>query len=264
MLLQPAHAAAKHENFEVCVMQLPSAPITPTVVFDLDGTLVHTVPDIAEALDIALAPYGVGRTTIGQAASMMGDGLSEFFWKAMVSKRLNLSAVEADAARRRFIDTYAASPANLSHVYPGIRPLLHELRERGVRTAVCTNKVEHIGSDILERFDLRRYFDAVVGSGGDRPMKPDPRPIIEAVSRAGGRMERALLVGDTSADHGAAIAARIPLVLLDYGYSHVPINALTYGIIVDNPMSLHDAVMSFVGMEHYLGPDSDHNHRSVA
>ena len=159
-------------------MRLPATPITPTVVFDLDGTLVHTVPDIAEALDIALAPYGLPRTTIGQAASMMGDGLSEFFWKAMMSKRLSLSAAEADAARRRFIEIYAASPAALSHIYPGIRPLLHELRDRGVRLAVCTNKVEHIGSDILERFDLRRYFDAVVGSGGDRPMKPDPRPII--------------------------------------------------------------------------------------
>jgi phosphoglycolate phosphatase len=245
-------------------MRLPAAPITPTVVFDLDGTLVHTVPDIADALDIVLAPYGLKPTSIGEAASMMGDGLSEFFWKALVSKRLNLPAVEADAARKRFIEIYRQSPARLSHVYPGVRPLLKELRERGVRTAVCTNKVEHIGADILERFDLRQYFDAVVGSGDDRPMKPDPRPIIEAVARAGGRMERALLVGDTSADHGAAIAARIPLVLLDYGYSHVPINALTYGIIVDNPISLHDAVMHFVGMEHHLGPDADHHHNSVA
>ncbi|MBZ0210434.1 MAG: HAD hydrolase-like protein, partial [Hyphomicrobium sp.] len=183
-------------------MRLPATPITPTIVFDLDGTLVHTVPDIAAALDAALAPYGVQPTSIGEAASMMGDGLSEFFWKALVSKRLNLPADEADAARRRFIDTYAASPATLSHVYPGIRALLQELRERGVRTAVCTNKIERIGSDILERFDLRRYFDAVVGSGGDRPMKPDPRPILEAVARAGGRIERALLVGDTGADHG--------------------------------------------------------------
>lgn len=245
-------------------MRLPATPITPTIVFDLDGTLVHTVPDIAAALDVALAPYGVKPTSIGEAASMMGDGLSEFFWKALVSKRLNMPADEADAARRRFIDTYAASPATLSHVYPGIRTLLQELRERGVKTAVCTNKIERIGSDILERFDLRRYFDAVVGSGGDRPMKPDPRPIYEAVARAGGRIERALLVGDTGADHGAAIAARIPLILIDYGYSHVPINALTYGIIVDNPLSLHEAVMHFVGMEHFLGPDADLHHSSVA
>lgn len=245
-------------------MRLPAAPITPTVVFDLDGTLVHTVPDIADALDIALKPYDVPPTSIGEAAGMMGDGLSEFFWKALMSKRLNLTASEADAARKLFIETYRQSPARLSMVYPGMLALLKELKARGVKTAVCTNKVEHIGSDILERFALRQYFEAVVGSGGDRPMKPDPRPILEAVARAGGRIERALLVGDTGADHGAAIAARIPLVLLDYGYSHVPIEALTYGIIVDNPVSLHDAVMSFVGMEHYLGPDSDHAHRSAA
>jgi phosphoglycolate phosphatase len=245
-------------------MRLPVPPVTPTVVFDLDGTLVHTVPDIADALDIALAPYNVAPTSISEAASMMGDGLSEFFWKALMSKRLSLPALEADAARKRFIEIYRQSPARLSMVYPGIRALLKELKARGVKTAVCTNKVEHIGSDILERFDLRQYFDAVVGSGGDRPMKPDPRPVLEAVARAGGRIDRALLVGDTSADHGAAIAARIPLVLLDYGYSHLPIEALTYGIIVDNAVSLHDAVMSFVGMEHYLGPDADHVHLPAA
>ncbi len=133
-----------------------------------------------------------------------------------------------------------------------------------MKTAVCTNKIERIASDILQRLDLRGYFDAVVGSGNDRPMKPDPRPVLEAVARAGGRIERALLVGDTGADYGAAIAARIPLVLLDYGYSHLPINALTYGIIVDNPLSLHEAVMRFVGMEQFLGPDADMPHRSAA
>jgi phosphoglycolate phosphatase len=245
-------------------MRLPATPITPTVVFDLDGTLVHTVPDIADALDIALAPYKVAPTSIGEASSMMGDGLSQFFWHALVAKRLSLPAVEADATRKRFIEIYRQSPARLSHLYPGIRALLNELRERGVHTAVCTNKIEHIGVDILERFDLRGLFDAVVGSGDDRPMKPDPRPVFEAVARAGGRIERTLLVGDTGADYGAAIAARIPLVLVDYGYSHLPINALTYGIIVDNPLSLHDAVMGFVGAEQFLGPDADHPRHPAA
>jgi phosphoglycolate phosphatase len=144
-------------------MRLPDTPITPTVVFDLDGTLVHTVPDIAAALDIALAPYEVGPTTPAEAATMMGDGLSEFFWRALVAKRLDLPALEADAARKRFIKVYSQSPARLSEVYPGIRELLTELRARGVLTAVCTNKIEAIGVDILERLDLRHFFDAVVG-----------------------------------------------------------------------------------------------------
>jgi phosphoglycolate phosphatase len=78
-------------------------------------------------------------------------------------------------------------------------------------------------------------------------MKPDPRPLLEAVTRAGGRIERTLLVGDTGADNGAAIAARVPVILLDYGYSHVPIAALKYGTIVENAQSLRAAVMAFVG-----------------
>lgn len=244
-------------------MRLPATPITPTIVFDLDGTLVHTVPDIAAAIDTALAPYNVAPTSLGEAASMMGDGLSEFFWKAAVAKRLNLTAAEADAARRRFIEVYSHSPARLSKVYPGVRPLLQELRGRGVHTAVCTNKIEPIAMEILKRLELDSFFDAVVGYHGDRPQKPHPGPIYEAVARAGGRIERTLLVGDTGADNGAAIAARIPVVLVDYGYSHLPINALTYGIIVDNPLSLHEAVMSFVGMDRFQ-EDDEHPHHSAA
>jgi hypothetical protein len=84
-------------------MRLPATPITPTIVFDLDGTLVHTVPDIAAALDIALAPYEVTPTSGADAAAMMGDGLNEFFWRALVAKRINLPALEADAASHKLI-----------------------------------------------------------------------------------------------------------------------------------------------------------------
>jgi phosphoglycolate phosphatase len=238
-------------------MRLPAAPITPTIVFDLDGTLVHTVPDIAAALDIALTPYSVAPTCPAEAASMMGDGLSEFFWRALVAKRLGLPASEADAARRRFIEVYSRQPARLSQVYPGIRELLVELRERGVLTAVCTNKIEPIAADILERLELRGLVGAVVGQSGDRPMKPHPRPVLEAVALAGGRIERTLLVGDTGADNGAAIAAHIPVVLVDYGYSHVPISALVYGTIVGSAEALHRAVMAFVGPEPLVAHDGD-------
>ena len=241
-------------------MRLPAIPPTPTILFDLDGTLVHTVPDIAAALDIALGSHNVAPTSAAEAATMMGDGLSEFFWRSLVAKRLSLPAREADAARKQFIKVYSQSPARLAEVYPGIRELLQELRGLGVLTAVCTNKIEPVALDILERLQLRGLFDAIVGSRDDRPMKPDPRPLVEAVARAGGRIERTLLVGDTGADNGAAIAARIPVVLVDYGYSHIPISALTYGTIVDNAESIRAAVMAFVNMDQTLRPDTDLPH----
>lgn len=219
----------------------------PTVVFDLDGTLVHTVPDIAAALDAALAPYGVSPTSSAEAATMMGDGLSEFFWRALVAKRLSLSAEEADAARRRFIAAYRAAPALRSEVYPGIRELLSELKGRGVLLAVCTNKVEPIALDILAGLHLDHYFHAVVGSNDEKPMKPHARPILEAVARAGGDIGRTILVGDTGADNGAAIATQIPVVLVTYGYSHFPIGALTYGTIAEDKERLNEAVLAFVG-----------------
>ncbi len=245
-------------------MRLPAIPPTPTILFDLDGTLVHTVPDIAAALDIALGPYDVAPTSAAEAATMMGDGLSEFFWRSLVAKRLNLPAREADAARKQFIKVYSQSPARLAEVYPGIRELLEEVRGLGVLTAVCTNKIEPVAFDILERLQLRGLFDALVGSRDDRPMKPDPRPLLEAVARAGGRIERTLLVGDTGADNGAAIAARIPVILVDYGYSHIPISALTYGTIVNNPEGLRAAVMAFVNRDQILRPDTDLPHGRAA
>ena len=250
--------------------------LTPTTVFDLDGTLVDTVPDIAAALDIALAPYAFTPTSAAEAAAMMGDGLSEFFWRALVAKRLDLPAQEADAARKRFIKTYSRSPARLSEVYPGIRELLEDLRSRGVLTAVCTNKIESIALRVLEDLQLRGLFDAVVGYRDDRPMKPDPRPVQEAVARAGGRIERTLLIGDTGADNGAALAASIPVILVGYGYSAVPVSTLSYGKVADDVESLREEVMAFVGagkisrtgasrasdLQHYRMADPGETYRS--
>ena len=240
-------------------MHRPIGPpiVAPPIVFDLDGTLVDTVPDIAVALDRALAPYSTPPTTPAEAATMMGDGLNEFFWRALVHKRLSLSAEEADAARLRFVAAYREAPAHLSQIYPGMRELLADLRARGALTAVCTNKVETIARVILDRLALTPLFDAIVGSGGDAPMKPDPRPLQQAVLRAGGALSRALLVGDTGADNGAAIAAGIPVVLLTFGYSHVPIRALKYGATADNAAELRAAVMAFVeagAAERHLAP----------
>lgn len=220
--------------------------ITPTVVFDLDGTLVDTVPDIAAALDIALARFGSSATSPNEAAAMMGDGLSAFFWRAIVAKRLNLAAKQAAEAQQQFLAAYKKTPAERSEIYPGIPKLLDDLHREGVNMAVCTNKIEPIALTILDQLNLRRYFGAIVGSSEDRPKKPDPSPLLEAIAGAGGNRARAVMIGDSGADSGAAIAAGIPAILVSYGYSPVPVRSLIGHSYVDTAYELHDAIIKSI------------------
>lgn len=221
-------------------------PLAPTIVFDLDGTLVDTVVDIAAALDLALAPYGCKPTSSEEAGAMMGDGLSGFFWKALVAKRLDLPASEAALVYQEFLVAYRKTPVSGSRAYPGIRELVEEIRDCGALTAVCTNKVEDIAIEILQRLDLVPLFDAIVGHVGDRPKKPDPLTLNEAIMFAGGRRERAMMIGDTGADVGAAIAAGIPAILVSYGYSHVPTRALSTYVHLDSVAEVRDEVLRFM------------------
>jgi len=221
-------------------------PHPPTIVFDLDGTLVDTVADIASALDIALASYGCGATDPEDAKSLMGEGLSGFFWRALVAKRLSLPADAAAVTFKRFVGAYRQAPVRRSRAYPGIEDLLEDLREQGAHTAVCTNKVEDISLAILEQLHILDLFDAVVGHRGDRPKKPDPLTLLEAIAFAGGVRERALMVGDTGADSSAAIAAGIPAILVSYGYSPVQVRALSTDVHVDSVAELRGEILRFM------------------
>ncbi|WP_295558557.1 HAD-IA family hydrolase [uncultured Hyphomicrobium sp.] len=221
--------------------------VTPTVVFDLDGTLVDTVPDIAAALDAALARYPSScATSAREAAAMMGDGLTAFFWRALVAKRLHLEAEEATDALHDFLAAYRRSPATLSRLYPGIRSLLAELTAAGVHTAVCTNKVEPIALQILDQLGVLKVFDAVVGHRDDRPKKPDPFPLVEAIDRAGGSKHRALMIGDSEPDSRAAAAIGIPVILVSYGYCPVPVRTLTATHHVDDARELRSQILQLI------------------
>lgn len=236
-------------------------PLAPTVVFDLDGTLVDSVGDIAAALDRALAPLGCKPTSTEQAATLMGEGLRGFFWQALVAKRLNLSAEDAAVIYGRFVAAYRRSPVRDSRIYPGIKALLEDLREAGAHTAVCTNKVEDISIDILKQLGIFHLFDAVVGHRGDRPKKPDPTTLFEAIALAGGSRERAIMIGDTGNDSSAVIAAGIPAILLSYGYSPVQVRALSTTLHVDSVEELRDELMRFVTARSRPQSDADRYRR---
>ena len=108
------------------------------------------------------------------------------------------------------------------------------MKDAGARLAVCTNKLTRLSTPILQRLDLARFFDAVVGADLAPAPKPDARHLICAVEAAGGRIERAVMVGDASTDAGAARAARTPLILVSFGYTEIPVAELGADILVDH------------------------------
>ena len=188
-----------------------------TIVFDLDGTLAHTSPDIAAALNAALAPLGE-QVTLAETERMVGGGLRALLEKALALKALQLSPAEADATCDRFLASYGAAPAVRSSLRAWIADIMIEFHGKDARIAVCSNKTEDLVLEILDALDAARWIHAAIGHLPERKQKPDPELLFLAIGEAGGDVSRAIMVGDSAADVGAARGAGIPVVLVAGGY----------------------------------------------
>jgi phosphoglycolate phosphatase len=211
------------------------------LVFDLDGTLVDSVPDLANALNEVLRERGHGPLSDAEVAPMVGDGVPALVARAFETR--GASAAEAVEALPRYIKIYEANATNLTRPYPGVRDTLVWLRQRGYRTAVCTNKLQQATETVLSGLDLARLFDAV--AGGDRyPVrKPDKGHLLGLIAELGGSAERAVMIGDSENDAAAAHAAAVPLVMMSYGYARVDPAGLGAAAVLDHfadlPKALH-------------------------
>ena len=210
------------------------------LVFDLDGTLVDSVPDLHAALNEMLRERGRRPLSPPQVKRMVGDGVP-----ALVAHALAASGVdpaEAGTALPRFLEIYEANAANLTRPYPGVPETLGALRRRGYRTAICTNKPQRATLAVLQGLGLLPLFDAI--AGGDRfPVrKPDPGHLIALIAELGGSREAAAMIGDNENDAASARAAAIPLLLMRYGYARVDPDTLAADAILDHFSDLPGAL----------------------
>ena len=198
-------------------------PLFDVVVFDLDGTLADTAPDLATALNHTLA--SLGRPPIGAEAvrHMIGHGA-----RALLRKGLAATGGASEELVERgfatFLDFYGANICRGSRAYEGVETCLESLREAGARLAVCTNKPESLTHLLLQALGWQGRFDAVVGGDTLPVRKPDPAPLREAIARAGGGS--AVLVGDSITDADTARAVGVPFVAVSFGFSDRPAEAL--------------------------------------
>ena len=190
-----------------------------TVVFDLDGTLADTSGDLIAAANACLGALGAAEAPLDAA----GDATTAFQGgKAMLALGLGrlgkqAGAAEIDRHYREFLCLYEAAIDTHTRLYPGAMAAVEALRREGCRVAICTNKPERLARLLLDRLGVLDAFGAVVGADTLPVRKPDPAPLRESVRRAGGRPERALLVGDTATDRETSRAAGMPSVLVTFG-----------------------------------------------
>ena len=215
-----------------------------TVVFDLDGTLVDTAPDLIETLNVVFARDGRPPVEYAAARDMIGGGV-----RRMIESGLKLQgrALADDVVDRMFADFiahYAAHIADRSLPFPGLDAALDRLAARGCRLAVCTNKLEGLSRLLLEALGLTPRFTAICGQDTFGMQKPDPEMLRRTIEAAGGALQRAVMVGDSGTDIATARAAGVPVVAVDFGYSETPIRELRPDRLISHFNELADAVFA--------------------
>jgi phosphoglycolate phosphatase len=196
------------------------------VVFDLDGTLVDTAPDLAATLNHVLGLVGRPAVALEEIRAMVGDGVARLIERGLAASGPPVDAETFERLRAEYVAHYGAHIADASRPFPRLREILAELRGAGRALGVCTNKPLALTEKLLAALDLRRVFGAVVGGDSLPERKPDPAPLRLVLRRLGVEPAKAVMIGDSNNDLLTARAAGIPCVLVTFGYTVRPVEEL--------------------------------------
>ena len=218
----------------------------PTLIFDLDGTIVDTAPDLANATNHVLAAQGLDAIAPEAIRPHVSFGAS-----AMIDHALSLSGNHADDDLKEkmlieFLEFYARNIANESRPYPGIVELLEKFSNTGARLAVCTNKREALARRLLKALDMESHFHAITGRDTLPIYKPDPGHLLGTIIIAQGNLDRSIMIGDSKTDIDTARAAGMPFIGVSFGYSDVPMAALKPDVLIDHWGEFDDALKKIV------------------
>ena len=210
-----------------------------TIVFDLDGTLVDTAPDLISTLNLVLTSEGLPPMAYDDARRLIGDGVRRMIERALLAQGRHPTSVDLDRTFRVFIDHYAAHIADRSRPFPQLDSVLNRLTADGFRFAVCTNKLEWLAVRLLDT-------PQPLFRGDLRQQKPDPQMLRLTIDRTGGEPQRAIMIGDSGTDVRAARAANVPVIAVDFGYSEVPIASLHPDRLISSFAELPAAIAAVV------------------
>jgi len=202
------------------------------VLFDLDGTLIDSAPDIAAAVNELLGRRGLGPLTLDQVVSMIGNGTKKLTERAFAATSGPLSPEELDQRYAEMLEIYGRHLTGVSTLLPGAAAMIAGLRKQGARLGIVTNKPQRFIETILEHFGLDGDFDTVIGSDAGITPKPAPDMLLAAMQKLGAGPRDTVMVGDSTSDVESAHAAGVASVIRGGGYTHTPAEMLGADIVI--------------------------------
>ena len=217
----------------------------PTIIFDLDGTLIDTAPDLVATLNVIMKREGLAAVPFATARAFIGGGARLMIERGLAASGHNPAPPElVERLFLEFLDHYSDHIADRSRPFPGLEAALDALADRDCRLAVCTNKLERLSRKLLDKLDLSSRFAAICGQDTFGVQKPDPRALHKTIAAAGGTAIRSIMIGDSATDIRTAQAAGVPVVAVDFGYTDRPVSEFSPDRIIGHYNELIGALDS--------------------
>ncbi len=219
--------------------------LKPVLVLDLDGTLIDSKPDLVAAVNAAIKVEGLPAVPMEVVGETVGQGARAMIARVFEHHQKTLTKETGDRLFTLLLDYYTNNVAVYSTPYAGVQVALDKFRDNGWLLAVCTNKPEKLARLLLQATNMDTQFSAICGLDTFDVCKPDGGHIIKTIEMAGGNLARSVMVGDTATDINAAINAKISSIVVDFGYSAIPVGELGATNVISHFDELWPAIQAF-------------------
>ena len=222
-----------------------------TILFDLDGTLVDTAPDLMHAHNHVMKKFGYPTKSTEEIRNLVGQGAGAMLGRSIWGQaKKEFGKVQDEKIKKEmvkdFVDFYGKNIVNESTLISGVKDFLIWCKEKKISMAVCTNKQEHLAVDLLKKIGIYDFFEYVAGHNTFEYCKPDPRHLTSVVEILGGNIKKTLMIGDSETDANAAKNASIPVILLEDGYTEKNTSEIYHNHLVKDFIGIEKIVLKYL------------------
>ena len=222
-----------------------------TILFDLDGTLVDTAPDLMRAHNFVMNKFGYPTKSTEEIRNLVGQGAGVMLGRSIWGQaKKEFSKVNDEKIKKEmvseFVDFYGKNILHESTLLNGVKEFLKWCKSQNISMAVCTNKTEYLAIDLLKKIGIYDYFEYVAGSNTFDYCKPDPRHLTSVIEILNGDLNKTLMIGDSETDANAAKAAEIPMILLEDGYTEKNIDEIYHNHLIKDLVGIEKIVAQYL------------------